>query len=107
MLDKYQEDFRETLVNSSLMDLETGDGWFTWNNQRGGEYLVASRLDRFLVTESIIRGVGEIRANMVPIAGSDHWLVFLRWEGAADWLLKPFRFEKFWLEHKDFKVLVE
>ena len=32
MLDKYQEDVRETLVNSSLVDLETGDGWFTWNN---------------------------------------------------------------------------
>ena len=58
MLDKYQEDFRETLVNSSLVDLETGDGWFTWNNRRGGECLVASRLDHFLVTKSMIRGVG-------------------------------------------------
>ena len=36
MLDKCQNDFRETLVNSSLVDLETGDGWFTWNNRRGG-----------------------------------------------------------------------
>ena len=72
MLDKYQEDFRETLVNSTLVDLETVDGWFTKNNRRGGEYLVASRLDRFLVTESIIRGAGEIRVNVVPEAGSNH-----------------------------------
>ena len=28
-LDKYQEDFGETLTNSTLVDLETGDGWFT------------------------------------------------------------------------------
>ena len=36
MMDKCWEDFRETLVNSSLVDLETGDRWFTWNNRRGG-----------------------------------------------------------------------
>ena len=95
MLDKYQEDFRETLSNSTLMDLEMGDGWFTWNNRRGSDHLVASRLDRFLVAESIVRGVGEIRANVIPVACSDHWPVCLRWEGAANRLQKPFRFEQF------------
>ena len=50
MLDKYQEDFGETLASSALVDLEIGDGWFTWNNRRGGDHLVASRLDHFLVT---------------------------------------------------------
>ena len=72
------------------MDLETGDGWFTWNNRRGGEYLVASKLDRFLVTESIIRGAREIRANVIPVVGSDHWPVCLSLEGVADRLPKPF-----------------
>ena len=107
MLDKCREDFRETLLNSSLVDLETGDGWFTWNNRRGGWHLVASRLDRFLVTESIVSQVGEIRENVIPAAGSDHWPVCLSWEGVADQLLKPFRFEQFWLEHKEFKGPVE
>ena len=37
VLDKYQEEFRERLSQSSLVDVETGDGWFTWNNRRGGE----------------------------------------------------------------------
>ena len=107
MLDKYQEDFRETLVNSSLVDLENGDGWFTWNNRRGHEYLVASRIDHFPVTEIIIRGAEEIRANVISTAGFDHWPVCLSWEGAADRLPKPFRFEQFWLEHRDFKGMVE
>ena len=49
-LDKYQEDFGETLANSTLVDLEMGDGWFTWNNRRGNNNLVASQLDRLLVT---------------------------------------------------------
>ena len=35
VLDKYQEEFRGILAQSSLEDLETGDGWFTWNNRRG------------------------------------------------------------------------
>ena len=54
------------------MDLETGDGWFTWNNRRDDDHLVASRLDRFMVIESMVRGVGEIRANVIPTSGSDH-----------------------------------
>ena len=36
ILDKYQEAFYEFLAQSSLVDLETGKGWHTWNNKRGG-----------------------------------------------------------------------
>ena len=60
VLEKYQEEFREILAQSSLVDLETRDVWFTWNNRRGGDHLVASRLDRFLVSKDITRGSGEI-----------------------------------------------
>ena len=45
--------------------------------------------------------------NVIPIAGSDHWPVCLILEGVADRLPKPFRFEQFWLEHGEFKGLVE
>ena len=55
----------------------------------------------------MVRGVGEIKENVILTAGSDHWPVCLSWEGVADQLLKPFHFEKFWLEHKDFKGLVK
>ena len=59
-MDKYQEEFREILSQSSLVDLETRDGWFTWNNKRGGDHLVTYRMDRFPVSENITRGSGEI-----------------------------------------------
>ena len=49
-LDKYQEAFCEFLAESPLVDMETGNGWYTWNNKRGGEHLVASPLDKFLVS---------------------------------------------------------
>ena len=49
VLDKYPDEFRKILAQISLVDLEIEDGWFTWNNRRGGDHLVASSLDRFLV----------------------------------------------------------
>ena len=63
-----------------MVDMEIGNGWFTWNNKRGGDHLVASRLDRFLVSEHIVHGTGEIRTDVLPMAGSDHWLVCLNWD---------------------------
>ena len=83
MLDKHQEEFREVLAQSTLVDMETGDSWFTWNNRRGRDHLVASRLDRFLVSKNMVRCSGEIRANVLPVAGSDHWPVCLSWDGAV------------------------
>ena len=106
-MDKYQEEFREILTHSSLVDMGTGDGWFIWNNKRGGDHLVASRLDRFLVTDNIDRGLGDIWENVIHDAGSDQWPVCLNWEVRNSFLPKPFHFEQFWLEHKEFKGLVE
>jgi len=68
--------------------------------------LVASRLDRFLVSEEVSRGGGGVNASVLPSAGSDHWPISIQWEWSSDSLRKPFRFEQFWLEHKDFKDLV-
>ena len=79
-LDKFQEAFSEFLARGSLVNMETGSGWFTWNNKRGGEYLVASRLDRFLVSENIMHSMGEILANVLPANGSDHWPISLSWD---------------------------
>ena len=77
ILGKYQEAFCEFLAQSPLVDLGTGTGWFTWNNKKGGEHLLASRLDQFLVSENIIHSTGEIVDDVLPIAGSDHWPISL------------------------------
>ena len=71
-LDKYQEAFCDFQAQSSFVDLETRNSWYTWNNKWGGEHLVASRLDRFLVSKNIVHGMGEIMADILPVAGSNH-----------------------------------
>ena len=77
-MDTFQEAFSECLARGPLVDVETGDGWYTWNNKRGGENLVASRLDRFLVSEAIMNSTGDILASVLPANGSDHWPISLQ-----------------------------
>ena len=64
-LDKYQEAFCEFLSQSSLVDVEIGNLWYTSNNKRGGEHLVGSCLDRFLVSENIMHNMREIMGNIL------------------------------------------
>ena len=54
MLEEECEVFRDTIEELALVDIIPGEGWFTWNNKRVGEKHIVSRLDRFLVSESII-----------------------------------------------------
>lgn len=75
--DRFQEAFSEILTRSSLLDAETRNGWYTWKNKRGGSHLVASKLDRFLITEGISHGRGEVNSSVMPSAGSDHWPIIL------------------------------
>ena len=91
-MDRFQEEFRELMAQGSLADLETRDGWFTWNKKQGGENLVSSRIDIFLVSKNIVRGVGEISDSVLPVAGSDHWPIGLNWDWSNANLRKHFWF---------------
>jgi hypothetical protein len=46
-----------------------------------------------------------IEANILPKLGSDHWPVQLWMDMIATPKLKPFHFEKFWINHPDFPEL--
>ena len=71
-MDKFQEAFSECLARGPLVDVETGSEWFTWNNKRGGEQLVASRLYHFLVSEHVMHSTREIMVDVLSVAGLDH-----------------------------------
>ena len=77
-LDRFQEAFGAFQARSSFVDMETSNGWYTWNNKRGGEHLVASHLDRFMVLEPILHCTGEIMTEVLPVAGFDNWPICLR-----------------------------
>lgn len=59
------------------MDIVMNNGTFTWNNKRGGESQVASKLDRFITFEDLMLKDKDIVARVLPFGGSYHWPVQL------------------------------
>jgi len=105
-LDPIQQEFTSFINKCGLVDVETVNGWYTWNNRRTGGHSIASRLDRFLISENYFTNSGDINASVLPAAGSDHWPVCLRWGLGGRSGRRPFRFEAFWLTHPDIRGLI-
>jgi len=66
--------FRDTM---KLVDIDTSNGQFTWNNKRGGESNVASKLNRFIILDDLILLDKEMIVRFLPFGGSDHLSVQL------------------------------
>eukprot|EP00253_Pinus_taeda_P008955 PITA_08955 len=64
--------FNAIIEDLRLVDIQTINGICTWNNRRGGKNQVASRLHRFLVSESIMNKDIFFEAQILPSLGSDH-----------------------------------
>jgi len=58
-----------------LVDIDMNNALFTWNNKRGGEAQVASKLDRFVILEDLMLTDKEMIVRILPFGGSDHWPV--------------------------------
>eukprot|EP00253_Pinus_taeda_P013830 PITA_13830 len=50
-MDHFMDKFNELIEDLRLVDIQTINWICTWNNRRGGKNQIASRLDRFLVSE--------------------------------------------------------
>eukprot|EP00253_Pinus_taeda_P009137 PITA_09137 len=101
------EAFAYFIETTKLVDVFPKSGSFTWNNRRGGDKLIASRLDRFLISESIIMDGTTVESDILPTGGSDHWPISLMVEVSSTPRNKPFRFEKFWLDHPNFQEMIK
>jgi hypothetical protein len=53
-LDTDAEEFSTFIDTAEMVDIITNNGHFTWNNKQINQHQVTTRLDRFLVSESII-----------------------------------------------------
>eukprot|EP00253_Pinus_taeda_P004501 PITA_04501 len=93
--------------NMKLVDIETNNGLFTWNNKRGGGSHVASKLDRFIISEDLMLIGQEIIVRVLPFGGSDHFLVQMEIQGIGTPRNRPFRFENIWLSHPEFISNIE
>lgn len=97
--DQNMEEFNEMIIEQRLVDIPTTNGVHTWNNRRGGRNQIASRLDRFLLSEQILNRDVFIEAKIFPALGLDHWSIRLEIDIKKNNGKKPFRFEAFWLRN--------
>jgi len=94
--DQYMEMFNDMICNLRLVDTPTINRVYTWNNRRRGKNQISSRLDRFLVSETIMNRDVFIETRIMPSLGSDHWPIRLEVDIKSNLGKKPFRFEAFW-----------
>lgn len=99
-MDKAMEQFGDLIREQRLIDIQTINGNHTWNNRRGGANQIASRLDRFLISEQIMMKDVFIEATILPVTGSDHWPIKMEIDLKQRPPNKPFRFEAFWLRNE-------
>lgn len=95
--DADMERLRESQATLKMIDINTINGKYTWNNKRGGNRQIASILDRFLATEHFLGKDIFYEATIPPCQGSDHWQIKLEIAMNNQNQHKPFRFEAFWL----------
>ena len=99
MFEVTNKDFGDIIGRLNLLDMEIGNNLFTLNNKMIRNQCIDSRLDCFLVSESITESSSEIHSSFLLAAGSNHWKVELWCSGIGSKFKKPFRFEQFWLGH--------
>jgi len=106
-IDQENVHFKDFIQNNSLIDLQFCNGIQTWSNRRAGKYQIASKLDRFLITDNSVHLGGDIATAILPYSGSDHWPISLQWQRPDNSIKRPFRFEEYWLQHHAFKDFVK
>ena len=76
--------FKDFIQNTSLIDMPFCNGTFTWCNRRAGKHQIASKLDRFLISDNAVHLGGDISAAIHAHTGSDHWSIALQWQRPGD-----------------------
>ena len=102
-LDRDAEAFLAFIEKTKLVDIKTSNGQFTLNNKRILHQQIASRLDRFLISHSIVMQGIIMEGIILPWGGSDHWHVLMEANFQVTPKNRPFWFKSLWIEHPTFK----
>ncbi|XP_047326479.1 uncharacterized protein LOC124930161 [Impatiens glandulifera] len=105
-LTSQMSEFSNKIEDLELVDLPLKGGRFTFKRGNGSGGLSESRIDRFLVSESIFRGVANIFQKVLPWSCSDHRPILLE-HRVVQLPCRPFRFENKWLSRVEFLPRVQ
>jgi hypothetical protein len=96
------EEFRDFVRQLEMVDLPILGRQFTWFHSNG---ITMSRLDRILISPGWLSLWGCPNVWVGARDVSDHCPLILRYNN-DDWGPKPFRFNNYWIQHKQFKEVV-
>ncbi|GKA08008.1 RNA-directed DNA polymerase, eukaryota [Tanacetum coccineum] len=95
--------FNSFITNAGLVEVSLGGSSFTWCHKSATKM---SKLDRFLVSKSLLSTWPNITAVTLERYLSDHRPILLR-ESHFDYGPTPFRFFHYWFEMEGFSKIVE
>jgi len=97
--------FHQILSDHNLIDPSPINLKPTWRNRRIGEDRIAKRLDRFLISEGLIRRVPLLRHWVEEVGNSDHFPILLDLSFPPPKPHAPFKFNSSWLQEPSFNNL--
>ncbi|PWA44094.1 endonuclease/exonuclease/phosphatase [Artemisia annua] len=95
--------FNPFIEVTNLVEMPMGGRRFTWMNKSRTKM---SKLDRFILSESIINEIQDLKATVLERGKSDHNPIFLHIE-KSDYGPYPFKFFHSWLKRPDFDTLIK
>ncbi|KAF7809654.1 reverse transcriptase [Senna tora] len=99
--------FQNFVTNCCLIDMEFKGHPFTWSNKQHDGDHIKERLDRVMGNVSFRDGFPKAQVFHKEALGSDHAPIILILEFIDKKSPRRFRVESFWLDHPDFKKLVD
>lgn len=97
----------DLLSTYDLMDIRPIAGLFTWSNKRQGPGHIAARLDRFLISSSILEESFVPSSRILPWSGSEHRPITLGLSPPSPFGPILFRFNPCWAEDPGFFEVIE
>ena len=105
-LDPLASFFPQLISCNKLVDLAMNLSGPTWKIGRSGDAGISKRLDRFLLSESLLPCLSYYWTWATPSDVSDHYPIFLEWDSKSNAHCWPFKFNRAWLLEEDFAHLV-
>lgn len=100
-------DFNHWINRNSMLEIQTADNAFTWNNRRLGFCNIAEKLDRFFIHGGLSELNCTLNADLLPLAGSNHFPLQLILSSDHSPKKCPFKFESMWFKDDKFLNLIE
>lgn len=100
------DEFRQCISDAGLIDMEPTGPFFTWRCSQSNR-VPMSRLDRALVSDGFINVWASVSAMVLPRIHSDHHPLLLKCLATSAVSFKSFRFQNFWISHRDFENIVK